>query len=137
MQKTSCVSTKTKSLGRQWSARSPFIPNAAPLPPTEKAPGQLVRRLNPLPVVGGWHLVVFAPPDRPADFQLQPVDAQLQPVDAQLQPAGVPVRCGGVLVELARSRSATNSPDYPTSATNAVSEFDSCRTIRLTLLPCP
>src|SRR4028119_1320802 len=150
MQKTSCVSTKTKSLGRQWSARSPFIPNAAPLPPTDKAPGQLVRRLNPLPVVGGWHLVVFAPRDRPVDFPLQPVDFPLQPVDfplqpvdfplqpvdAQLQPAGVPVRCGGVLVELARSRSATNSPGYPTSATNAVSDFDSCLPIRLTLLPC-
>src|SRR4028118_1911413 len=112
MQKTSCVSTKTKSLGRQWSARSPFIPNAAPLPPTEKAPGQLVRRLNPLPVVGGWHLVVFAPRDRPVDFPLRPFDAQLQP-------AGVPVRCGGVRVELARSPSPTNSPGYPPSATNA------------------
>src|SRR4028119_546610 len=99
-----------------------FIPNAAPPPPTEKAPGQLVRRLNPLPVVAGWHLVVFAPRDRP--------------VDAQLQPAAVPVRCGGVRVELARSRSATNSPCYPTSATNAVSDFDSCLPIRLTLLPC-
>src|SRR4028119_2417066 len=118
MQKTSCVSTKTKFLGRQWSARSPFIPIAAPLPPTEKAPGQLVRRLNPLPVIGGSHLVVFAPRDRP--------------VDAQLQPAAVPVGCGGVRVELARSPSATNSPGYPTSATNAVSDFDSCLPIRLT-----
>ena len=86
MQKTSCVSTKTKFLGRQWSARSPFIPIAAPLPPTEKAPGQLVRRLNPLPAVGGSHLAVFALRDRPADFQLQLADFQLQPVDAQLQP---------------------------------------------------
>src|SRR4028118_444411 len=91
-----------------------FIPIAAPPPPTAKAPGQLVPRLNPLPVVGGWHLVVFAPRDRPVDFPLQPVDFPLQPVafppqlaDAQLPPAAVPVRCGGVRVELARSRSAT------------------------------
>src|SRR4028119_2469591 len=104
----SCIYGEVVAIAR--TNKQSFIPIAAPPPPTAKAPGQLVRRLNPLPVVGGWHLVVFAPRDRP--------------FDAQLQPAGVPARCGGVRVELARSRSATNSPGYPTSATNAVSDFN-------------
>src|SRR4028118_313092 len=106
----SCIYGEVVAIAR--TNKQSFIPIAAPPPPTAKAPGQLVRRLNPLPVVGGWHLVVFAPRARLVDFPLQPVDAQLQP-------AGVPVRCGGVRVELARSPSPTNSPGYPPSATNA------------------
>jgi hypothetical protein len=58
----SCIYGEVILIAR--TKKQSFIPNAAPLPPTEKAPGQLVRRLNPLPVVGGWHLVVFAPRDR-------------------------------------------------------------------------
>jgi len=58
----SCIYGEVTVIAR--TKNQSFIPNAAPPPPTEKAPGQLVRRLNPLPVVGGSPRVVFAPRDR-------------------------------------------------------------------------